>query len=140
MLKKRIPTLLGIFLLLVGITGGVYLVELGPQSLTTRAGPEVTPSEVTITNITDHSFTVSWFTETAALGLVRYGTQPSPLDLSALDDRDTGQGSSHTSSTHHVTVENLSEQTTYYFELVSGTGSTSFTNNGQPYTITTASS
>lgn len=43
MLKKRIPTILGILLLLAGITAGVYLVELGPQPLTTRATPEVVP-------------------------------------------------------------------------------------------------
>lgn len=47
MLRKRIPTLLGIVLLLVGITAGVYLVELGPQPLTTRATPEVIPSPST---------------------------------------------------------------------------------------------
>jgi len=140
MLKKRIPTIFGIFLLLVGITAGVYLVELGPQSLTTRAGPEFTPSEVTITNITDNSFTVSWVTETDALGLIKYGIRRSPLDLSALDDRNKGEGSDQIYSTHHVTVENLSAQTTYYFEIISGTGSTSFNNDGQPYTVKTAPS
>ncbi len=140
MLKKRIPTLLGIFLLLVGITAGVYLVELGPQSLTTRAGPEFTPSEVIFTNITDHSFTVSWFTEASALGFVRYGTRASSLDLSALDDRNKGEGGEQGYVTHHATLENLSPETTYFFEIVSGTGSTSFINNGQPYSATTAPS
>ena len=139
MLKKRIPTILGILLLLVGITAGVYLVELGPQSLTTRAGPEYTPSHVAITNITDHSFTVSWLTETLSLGFVRYGTSGTALDLSALDDRTESEESDQTFITHHATVENLSPNTTYYFEIISGTGTTSFTNNGEPYTATTAS-
>lgn len=42
---------MGIVLLLVGITVGVYLVELGPQPLTTRATPEVTPSSLTPSDI-----------------------------------------------------------------------------------------
>lgn len=53
MLKKRIPTLLGILLLLVGITAGVYLVELGPQPLTTRATPAITPSPVPLKEISE---------------------------------------------------------------------------------------
>ena len=52
MLKKRIPTILGILLLLAGITAGVYLVELGPQPLTTRATPEVVPAPGTSTTST----------------------------------------------------------------------------------------
>lgn len=63
MLKKRIPTLLGIVLLLFGITAGVYLVELGPQPLTTRATPEVSPSPLTLPEITPDSHSVPDSTE-----------------------------------------------------------------------------
>jgi hypothetical protein len=87
MLKKRIPTIVGIFLLLLGITAGVYLVEIGPESFTTRAEPEIIPSDVRITNVSERSFTVSWRTEAATIGLVRYGTTSNKLDLSALDYR-----------------------------------------------------
>ena len=53
MLKKRIPTILGILLLMAGITAGVYLVELGPQPLITKATPEVAPSPLPVTDISD---------------------------------------------------------------------------------------
>lgn len=140
MLKKRIPTILGIFLLLIGITAGVYLVELGPQSLTTRATPEVVPSQIRITNISDHSFTVSWFTETAALGFVRYGTSSSALNLSALDDREQAGSNERACTTHHVTVDNLTGETTYYFKIISGSESSVFDDNGQSYSVITAPS
>jgi hypothetical protein len=140
MLKKRIPTIFGILLLLVGITAGVYLVELGPQPLTTRATPEIIPSQIRITNISDDSFTVSWFTETAALGFIRYGTNASDLSLSALDDREQAGGGKRAYTTHHTTASNLSGKTTYYFEIVSGSESSVFDDNGQPYSVTTGAS
>lgn len=136
-LKKRIPTILGIFLLLIGIAAGVYLVELGPQPLTTKAGPEYIPNDVRITNISESSFTVSWSTDASALGLIKYGTSPSSINLSAFDVRDSGAGS-RVYSNHYVTASNLETQTAYYFEIVSGSDSSTYDDNGTPYSVTTA--
>lgn len=138
MLRKRIPTIFGILLLLVGITAGVYLVELGPTNIATRALPEIVPIEVRVSNITDSSFTVSWRTEAASLGLVTYGENATNLPLPALDVRDQGSSSNRDYLTHYVTLENLKPETTYYFEINSGTETSSYDNDGQPFSATTA--
>lgn len=143
MLKKRIPTILGIFLLLVGITAGVYLVELGPQSLSTRARPEVTPSEMRISDLTDSSFVISYRTEAEVIGLVHYGTSATNLSLSTLDDRDQSENSGvegRKYSLHYFTIHSLKPETTYYFEISSGLESTIFNSDGKPFTVTTAAS
>ncbi len=137
MLKKRIPTILGIFLLLVGIAAGVYLVELGPQSFTTRANPELQPTGVRVSNTSDRSFTVSWRTEAASLGFVRYGENRSSLTLSALDSRDDEGSSERSFTNHYVDVTGLTPQKTYYFEIISGSDSSVFNDEGSPFLVTT---
>jgi hypothetical protein len=140
MLKKRIPTIFGILLLLIGITVGVYLVEIGPESLTTRAGPEAVPSGINITNVSDVSFSVSWQTESEVIGFLKYSTNPSSLNLSALDDRDQFEAGDRIYTTHYVTVSELLPETTYYFKIVSGTESSEFDDEGLPYSVTTGPS
>jgi hypothetical protein len=74
--------------------------------------PSIT--EVKITNLRDTSFTVSWSTDVMAAGWVNYGTSPS-LGQTAYDNR----GARAIGQSHHVTLQGLSPQTTYYFEVVS---------------------
>ena len=77
------------------------------------------PSSITgvkATNVRDTSFTVSWSTDVIATGWVNYGTDPANLDQTAYDDR----GAKAIGQSHHVTLQGLSPQTTYYFEVVSG--------------------
>lgn len=140
MLKKRIPTILGIFLLLVGIAAGVYLVELGPQTLTTRAEPEIVPKDIRITNITDNSFTVSWKTDAATLGFIRYGRTSDTLNLSALDTRDRADESERSYKNHHVTVNELDALNTYHFIVISGSEASKFDDDGSPFSVTTSAS
>jgi len=140
MLKKRIPTIVGIFLLLLGITLGVYLVQMGGQSFSTKAGPGQTPSDIRITNVTDNSFTVSWRTEAETLGFLHYGTKRTNLNLSALDERDKSSTAGRSYKNHYVSVSGLLPETLYYFEIISGDESLIFDNGGQPYTVTTGKS
>jgi len=72
-------------------------------------------AEVKVTNLRDTSFTVSWSTDVAATGWVNYGTSPS-LGQTAYDDR----GADAIGKSHHVTLQGLSPETTYYFGVVSG--------------------
>ena len=83
------------------------------------------------TNVRDISFTVSWLTNVEASGEVRYGTDPASLDQIAYDDR----GVDTSDDTHYVTLQGLTPETTYYFDV--GSGPTTDDNDGAHYTVTT---
>lgn len=133
-LRQRIPTILGLLLLLGGITGGVYLVQKGGIWFL-KAEPTTVPKQIRITNITDTDFTVSWITEEGILGFVKYGITPS-LKKTAVDERDELSGKTAPYSIHQVKVLNLTPGTKYYFKI--GSGKRLFDNNGKLYEVTTA--
>jgi hypothetical protein len=85
------------------------------------------------TNITSTSFTVTWITTESQQAEVHYGASPNNLNLSAYDER----GNSISSKTHQITIVNLTPDTTYYYEVVSG-GST-YRNDIEPYSVKTGS-
>lgn len=125
---RRIPTILGILIILAGVAAGVLLIKEG-SGWFTRAQPEIVPKQVEITNIMDNSFTVSWITDSQTNGFLQYGTEGG-LSYNAPDDRDQLSGGKGNFLIHHVMVKNLSPATTYFFKI---------NNSGQPYQVTTAS-
>ncbi len=130
---KHIPTLLGLFILGVGLVGGILLVNnTNTNSFLPRASAETTPRNLKITNVTDSSFTVSWVTDNKTPGYIRYGTQPSDLTQTITDDRDQISGSVGLFKTHHVTIRSLSPNTTYFFKVGTGTKEL-YDNSGTPY-------
>ena len=84
-----------------------------------------------LTNVGDKSFTVTWLTDIAEMGYVKYGTGAGSLDNTDYDDR----GQATEDDTHHVTIIGLSAGTTYYYEIVSG--GVIYNNDGVPYETTT---
>jgi hypothetical protein len=134
----RIPTLLGLLVLLLGITGGIWLV-VNRQSQFSQASGEEQPHNLILTNVSDTSFTVSWVTDKPVAGVIQSGTSPSALNQTTADDRDQTGGSVRPYATHHVTIGKfhpLLAATAYYFVIQSG--STTFDSHGQPYQIKTA--
>lgn len=133
---KRIPTILGLLILLGGIGAGVYFV--GKETLFgSSLPPELTPKKVKITNVSNGQFTVSWITSSAAIGLIRYGNTPS-LNTTVADDRDQLSGTPAKSKTHYVTIAGLQPASKYYFKIGSDSDKNLFDNSGQPYEILTA--
>lgn len=132
--NKRIPSLLGIFLLLgaVGLTS--YLLQF-KTLFTSRAAPGNTPQEVRITNITENSFTVSFKTTDTVNASISYGTDPT-FGKVALDDRDKQAGTPQSYQLHYITVTGLSENQKYLFSIISGANT--YLQDASPYTITTA--
>ncbi|OGH38192.1 MAG: hypothetical protein A3B44_00880 [Candidatus Levybacteria bacterium RIFCSPLOWO2_01_FULL_38_21] len=131
--SKRIPTLLGIFLIVIGIAITSYLVKTG-AILTSKAGPSETPENIRISNISSTSFTVSYKTAENVIGSVNFG-KDKKLGLTALDDRDR-QGSLKEHKIHYITVKNLEPSTNYYFSITSG--SKDFLQKEGPFIIKTA--
>ncbi len=129
--QKRIPTLLGLLLIMIGIALTTYLVGTG-TIVTTKAGPTETPQDVRITNLSDNSFTVSYTTEAQVIGSLNFG-KDSPGETT-LDDRDIN-GDVTSRLVHHITVKNLEPETQYYFSITSG--SKTFMQGNSPYKVST---
>jgi hypothetical protein len=91
------------------------VLSLSPDDMPT--GNAMSVEELHVGNLQDSSATFSWTTEGATTGYVRFGQNPDSLEQVAVDKR----GAATSSTTHHVVLKHLSPETTYYFEIISGT-------------------
>lgn len=82
-LTKRIPTLVGLLLIVAGVFGGYKYLQGGKID----QSKEITPNKVRITNIADNKFSVSWVSDLATIGYVEYGEIGGKLTNKAYDDR-----------------------------------------------------
>lgn len=83
-----------------------------------------------VTDLADTTFAVTFITPSEQTAVVRYGTSPTHLSLTALDDRDRQVGhAAHRSVVHRVTLSGLKYGTTYYFEPIANGGDGS----GRPF-------
>lgn len=136
--QRRIPTIAGLIVLVVALMGGIVLVGSDTaQVFSPRATPQTTPKEIKVTNVTDDSFTVSFVTDDATAGFIKYGTEDGKLNSQISDDRDQLSGTIGEYKLHHVTVRGLTANTSYYYVLGTGSRST-FDNNGSAFTLKTA--
>lgn len=124
--KNTIPTIIGIIVLVLGISTGVLLVR-GSQIFRLGAAPEVSPKDVRITNISDSAFTVSWVTDKETSGFIKWGANESGLDKNELT------GSQTQSFTHTSTISGLTPETSYFFKINSG--GSDFDNSGIPWQV-----
>ncbi len=139
LLNKKIPTILGLTILITGIIVGIYL--LVKQQFFAGKTEEYTPKNVRIGNVSDKEFTVSWTTEIESVGFIKYGTTSS-LENITNDDRDKRSGETEKYKTHIVTIKNLEPEKKYYFKIGSGKNVKSplYDNNGKTYELTTGPS
>lgn len=114
----KIPTLLGLSVLLVGLGAGVFLVtQKNLFTLTSKAAPENYPQKITVANLSGSSASLFWQTNDPSTGFIQAGTSKT-LGLTFRDDRDPAAPQPH--KLHFVTLTNLSPETTYYYKIVSG--------------------
>lgn len=111
--QRKIPTLIG--LLLVGAIIFVFRFAFDRVSpLLTKASETAAPKSVTISNISDTTFTISWTTTKPTTGAVRLeGKRTHDVFY---DDR---EGIAPSQSTHSVTIRSLKPETTYQFRILS---------------------
>ncbi|MBI4032960.1 MAG: fibronectin type III domain-containing protein [Candidatus Blackburnbacteria bacterium] len=130
MKQHKLPTIAGLILLIFGIVAGVFLTQKN-TIFRLAASPQEAPQDVRITNISPGSFTVSWLTDKPTVGFVSWGKS------SSLGNVANQKGAAQQPITvHHVTVENLTPNTTYFFKV--GSGKNVFDNNGELYKTQTA--
>jgi len=136
-MKKRIPTIVGLLVLLGALVSGLLFFGEGTGVFAPRATAETMPKNIRITNLSDTGFTVTFYTEKATSGFIKYGSEPSKLNSQVSDDRDQLSGSVGEYNLHHITVRGLSSASEYYFIL--GTESrTEYDNEGEPFSIKTS--
>ena len=130
---KRIPTLLAVLLLAIGVGATSYLVQQRVIIFQNAAPPD-TPQNIRITNISDSSFTVTYTTVTSVIGTVTVSEGSTTQTI--LDDRDEQSGVPKPYTVHSISIKDLKPDTTYSFKILSGT--TTYLNADKPFTLTTA--
>ncbi len=134
-MSKRIPTVLGVIILIAGLVAGVILVNMR-TGFGTKAGPSESPKNLKISNLASSTFSVSWTTDTPLTGLIKYSEDPVRITTPAGDVRDQISGTSQSYNNHTVNVSGLSASKTYYFVIISGSGT--YDDNGKPFQVRTA--
>jgi hypothetical protein len=128
---SRIPTILGIFLVVALIGGVGFLFERASRAGTIASG-SVTPVQIEITNVTDNGFTVTWLTEAPATGVV---SVESPSAKQTLFDERDATGKLGKYLTHSAVMRAAQADTTYELTLLSN--GKVFLDNGAPFQIRT---
>lgn len=129
--NKRIPTIFGFLVIVIGIALTSFLTQKG-VIFTGRASPSNEPTNVQITNVSDTSFTVSYTTTDSVFSSLNVGANTS-LGTTVLDERDKTL-TEH--KVHSITVRNLNPETSYLFSIVSGQDT--FLKDGVLYSVKTA--
>ena len=94
--------------------------------------PDTTPpsiSNITETDITSNSATITWQTNEPSTSLVKYGTSPGDYSLQKYDSSPV--------TSHSITLTHLSPSTTYYF-VVNSTDAGGNTNQSSEYSFKTS--
>lgn len=130
---KKIPTLLGVFVVFVSILAGLFFINKA-RKLNSLASSETSPRLVKITNIDSASFVVSWITDTETIGVVSYGESQS-LGMTKKDIRDEEKINSSEHKTHFILVDNLKPDTRYFFKIISS--GKAYGSGGSLFEITT---
>lgn len=127
---RRIPTAFAFLFLLGGL--GVALLLINQRTLlTSKAGPQEEPQNVSIINVTSDSFTVAFTTSSPTVSGLSINTEPPRL---VFDTRDASGQKALTS--HFLTVSGLEPKTSYEFSILSN-GKT-YLSQGKQYTAATA--
>lgn len=121
--RFKIPTLLGLTIIVAGISTGVFLVAKD-QIFFAGATPNLTPQNITLSNVTDSQISVSWQTSQPTASFVSVSSKAG-VPETVLDDADNLKPAPHT--LHHTTIKNLQPGTDYSFKIISGKSSTAET-------------
>lgn len=108
--KRKIPTILGILVLIIGVAAGVFLVQ-SRQIFRLGASPETNPKDIRVTNVSDSSLTVSWTTDKETQGFISWGENRSSLDKTAASTTSSG------ANIHSVSLHGLTATTSYFFKI-----------------------
>ena len=119
--KAKIPTIIGIIILILSLATGVMLVQ-NQQLFRLGAEGQNSPKDVRISNITPDSFSVTWITDIQNTGFIKYGDSVANITNTKAEELD------NPGYTHLINISGLKVQTNYFFKINSGEND--FDNNG----------
>lgn len=132
MIKKlKLPTILGIIILLAGTFAGVFFLNMR-QVFRIGASSEGTPKDVRISNISGDSATVTFMTDKETLAFIKWGDSESSLKNIANEDE-----SEQKYFAHSINLTGLTPKTTYFFTINSD--GVNYDNNGVLWQLVTGS-
>lgn len=111
----KIPTLLGLALLLTAITLGV-MISLYQQNLNRENKPQFAPKQIKVLNISDTSVSIVWQTDLKTEGEIVYDTSQNLKHIES-DNRDKDEIKQHL--IHFVTLRDLKPDTKYFYKIKS---------------------
>lgn len=120
---KKIPTLIGIIFVILLLAGVGFVFEYLARGQS-KATASIDPQQVTVTNVSDSSFTLVWQTGDTATGTILVSS-PDGKKYSAFDERDAS-GKMGKYVTHSITVRTLQPETNYTITILS---------NGKKYPV-----
>src|SRR4030042_3679648 len=123
---KRIPTITGLILIVIGLGTGIILIN-GRQIFRLNAKEENSPKNVRVSNINEESFSISWTTMADIKGFVKWGEKERALNQTALDKLDPNTKTKN----HYITINNLNINKNYYF-IINSDG-IDYNNNNLPW-------
>jgi hypothetical protein len=126
--RNKIPTILGIIILLAGTFGGVFFLQKS-QVFKIGASTTVTPKDIRVSNLTDTSATITWTTEGQTADFISYG------DTQSVGNIENETQDNQKFFTHSITLTGLKAGTTYFYKINSE--GTTFDNNGIPWQFAT---
>lgn len=102
----KIPTILGLIVLFLGLVGGVIL-SLRPLTFRSRASGDCQPTNLQVTNLTHTSLDVSFTTSAPCSTTLRIDSRVIPNTRSLASQK-----------THYFQINNLQENTDYSFGVI----------------------
>ncbi|KKP47640.1 MAG: hypothetical protein UR39_C0003G0042 [Candidatus Woesebacteria bacterium GW2011_GWA1_33_30] len=106
----RLPTILGLLILISSLVIGIYSIN-SRQIFKLGAQVENSPKNVRIGNISNNSITVTWTTDTESKGFVKWNKTNGNLGKVALEEK------SSQSSVHLVNILGLESSTDVFFAI-----------------------
>src|SRR5258706_1477468 len=129
--ENKIPTILGIIILLAGTFLGVFDVNM-TQVFKIGASPQTAPKDIRLSNINDSSATISWVTDGETTDFLNWGTTQNNVSQIEKEDNQNSKF-----FVHSITLTGLTANTNYYYKINSN--GTSYDSGGIPWQFTTGS-
>ncbi len=126
--RAKLPTILGVIILVIGVVAGVFLIN-SKSVFKIGASVATTPKNVRFSNVTNTEATVTWNTDIETKGFVKWGKSQNSLSKVALETN------SEKSFVHSATISGIDAGSNIFFKVNSE--GKDYDNDGIAWQLTT---